>query len=161
MTYESGLFKESTRLKNALNMAKANLHELQNTISIDYFRGDEHIFIQCEQPPVFRKIGNKIEHAFRQLNRVGSPKLWEMKIGVIVYYSAVSFKLDYEKLQMFYTCYYNWLFGAEFPNYMVGNNLMKQVDMFYDIDCWRLAEYIRQSSPVQFDDITDDYYYAL
>ncbi len=156
--YQFDLHNENSRLQGLVNEAKLDLYNLQETILLDYFRGDEQLFIQCETPIGFRTTTPRIESAFRQLLKVGNPKIWEYKIGVSVQFSAISFPLDKSKLQMFYTCWYNWLFGLQFPNYIVGNDIMKQVQMFYHIDCWNNGERTK-SILTEFEDITSSYLY--
>lgn len=157
--YETALHNENNRLQDLVNLTKVDLYKLQETIPFDYFRGDEDVFIQCASPVGFCKTSPKVESAFYKLTTVGKPKMWQWVCDGELVYSAVSFPLDPTKLELFYACYYNWLFGVEFPNHMVGNDILRQVKDFYNIQDWYNAELVRGLTN-EFEDITSGYYYV-
>lgn len=154
--YKIALHNKANQLNALMLKAKAKLFNLQETIPFEYFLGNDHIFIHCELSHNFHSVPHKVDTAFRQLLKVGKPQIWQVNNYIDNPLAhAVSFPIDPNKLEMFYACYYSFLFEAYKPD---DYNLDQWLTISYRIEDWNNG--LNWQSRGDFLDITDNYFYV-
>lgn len=153
--YKLALHNEAVRKQAMMYKAKAKLFELQGSIPLEYFVGDNQLFIHCELSHNFRSVHHKVDTAFRQLLKIGKPQMWQVNNYInnpLAY--AVSYPVAPDKLEIFYACYYSFLFEAYKPD---DCSLEHWLTISYHIEDWNNG--IKWQSRGDFEDITSNYFY--